>query len=270
MQSVRLIQFSDLHLFGEASGRLRGVATLPSLQAVVAEANRRSHRADGILLTGDLVQDDPEGYRWVRQVFGGSRVPVLCLAGNHDLPDHMRASLRGAPFKLGGHTEFGSWLVVMLDSWVQNDAGGRIGAQQLSYLREVLRAHRSHHVLVSLHHHPIAMRSEWLDRVGLYDSDEFMSIVRQHSNVRGVLWGHVHQSLDSFIHGTRFMATPATCAQFEPGSVDFAIDDRPPGYRVLELMPDGTIATEVCWLENYSQNAGVADPVAQQNSFSAA
>ena len=101
------------------------------------------------------------------------------------------------------------------------------------------------------------MHSEWLDQVGLYDSDEFMTIVRQHSNVRGVLWGHVHQSLDRFIHGVRFMATPATCAQFVPGSAEFAIDDRPPGYRVLELMPDGTIATEVCWLETYVQGAGV-------------
>ena len=79
--------------------------------------------------------------------------------------------------------------------------------------------------------------------------------MREHSNVRGVLWGHVHQSLDSFVHGVRFMASPATCAQFLPGSVDFAIDNRPPGYRVLELMPDGTIATEVCWLESYAQRS---------------
>ena len=85
-----------------------------------------------------------------------------------------------------------------------------------------------------------------------------MSIVREHANVRGVLWGHVHQSLDSFIDGVRFMATPATCAQFVPGSANFAIDDRPPGYRVLELMPDGSIATEVCWLETYAQGQNPA------------
>lgn len=255
MQSVRLIQFSDLHLFGEASGRLRGVATLPALQAAVADAQRRTHRTDGVLLTGDLVQDDPDGYRWVRQVFGASPVPVLCLAGNHDLPDHMHAALRGGPFQVGGHAEFGRWLVIMLSSWVANDAAGRLGAEQLTQLRELLRKHRNHHVLVCLHHQPIPMRSQWLDQVGLYDADEFMSIVHEHSNVRGVLWGHVHQSLDSFMYGVRFMATPSTCAQFEPGSADFAIDSRPPGYRVLELMPDGSIATEVCWLETYAQSS---------------
>lgn len=255
MQSVRLIQFSDMHLFGNAGERLRGVASLPALRAAVAAAQRRCPRSDAVVLTGDLVQDDPGGYRWIRQVFGASQVPVLCLAGNHDLPDHMRAGLGSAPFRIGGHSEFGRWLVVMLDSWVANDAGGRLGPQQLARLRSVLREHRDHHVLLCLHHHPITMRSGWLDQVGLSDADEFMTLVREAPNVRGVLWGHVHQSLDCFVHGVRFMASPATCAQFLPGSSDFAIDDRPPGYRLLELMADGTIATEVCWVESYARSS---------------
>ncbi len=255
MQSFRFIQFSDMHLFGDAGARLRGVASLPALQAAVADASRRCHDPDGILLTGDLVQDDPDGYRWIRHVFGASRVPVMCLAGNHDLPDHMRVELASAPFKLGGEIEFGRWLVVMLDTWLPHSAAGRIGAAALARLREALAKHRGKHVLVCLHHHPIAMRSEWLDHVGLTDSAELLAIVRQHPNVRGVLWGHVHQSLDSFVHGVRFMASPATCAQFLPGSVDFAIDSRPPGYRVLELMHDGSIATEVVWLESYAERS---------------
>jgi Icc protein len=255
MQSFRFIQFSDMHLFGDPTAQLRGVASLPALQAAMADASRRCHNPDGILLTGDLVQDDPEGYRWIRQLFGSSKVPVMCLAGNHDLPDHMRATLSQAPFKIGSELEFGRWLVVMLDTWIANNASGRIGPEALEYLRSVLNKHRNKHVLVGLHHHPIAMRSEWLDQVGLEDAAEFLSIVRQSSNVRGVLWGHVHQSLDSFVQGVRFMASPATCAQFMPGSVDFAIDNRPPGYRVLELMHDGSIATEVVWLESYAKRS---------------
>jgi Icc protein len=253
MQSVRLIQFSDTHLQGDPAASLRGVACLPALQAAIADAAHRCHRADGILLTGDLVQDDPEGYRWIRHVFGGYDVPVMCLAGNHDLPDHMRASLAQAPFRVGGEVEMGRWVIVLLDTWVQHSAGGRIGAAQLARLREVLQLQRNKHVLICLHHHPVVIRSRWLDQVGLDDAEAFMAIVREHSNVRGVLWGHVHQSLDSFVHGVRFMASPSTCAQFLPGSKDFAIDDRPPGYRVLELMADGSIATEVVWLERYAE-----------------
>jgi Icc protein len=141
----------------------------------------------------------------------------------------------------------------MLDSWIANSASGEIGQAQLETLRKQLQHDRNQHVLICLHHHPIRMQSDWLDHVGPQDADELLKIVRSHSNVRGVLWGHVHQSLDSFVDGVRFMATPATCAQFLPGSAQFALDNRPPGYRVLELMADGTIATEVCWLESYAE-----------------
>ncbi len=253
MKSFRLIQFTDTHLFGDPNGSLRGVACLPALRAAINDAHSRTRDTDAILLTGDLVQDDPSGYRLIREVFGRSKAPVLCLAGNHDLPDHMRAELNSSPFQVGGELELGRWLIVALDTWKPHSASGAIGADQMAHLREVLAAHRNHHVLICLHHHPILMRSRWLDQVGLDDADELMDIVRTHSNVRGVLWGHVHQSLDSFIHGVRFMASPATCAQFVPYSEDFAIDTRPPGYRLLELMPDGSIATEVVWLERYAQ-----------------
>lgn len=255
MNSFRLIQFSDTHLSGEADARLRGVATLPALRAAMANAERQFSRPDGILLTGDLVQDDAAGYRWIKQLFGDAGVPVLCLAGNHDLPDAMRATLDRAPFNTGGEARFGRWLVVMLDTWKQNSAGGRIGAEQLAQLQTLLKDNPAQHVLICLHHHPIAMRSAWLDRVGLDDAKEFLALVRACSQVRGVLWGHVHQSLDSFVHGVRFMATPSTCAQFKPGSENFAIDNRPPGYRVLELMADGNISTEVIWLESYTERS---------------
>jgi len=253
MQTVRLLQFSDTHLFGDAAGRVRGIACLPALQAAAADAYRRAQRLDAVLLTGDLVQDDPDGYRWIRHVFGHSCVPVLCLPGNHDLLEHMRTALSGAPFAIGATHHFGRWTIVMLDSCVADSAAGELGPQQLHALRGTLREHRNQHVLLCLHHHPIRMRSAWLDRVGLRDADAFMELVRDHANVRGVLWGHVHQSLDRFIHGVRFMATPSTCAQFVPGSAEFAIDNRPPGYRFLELLPDGSIATEVCWLESYAE-----------------
>jgi Icc protein len=250
MQSIRLLQFSDMHLSSDPNASLRGVAGLPALRRAIHDAERRFTHPDAVLLTGDLVQDDPGGYRWIKEVFGHAQVPVLCLPGNHDLPDHMSVELKHAPFKLCGAHHFERWMIIMLDSWLAHEAGGELGAAQLARLQTTLRENRNSHVLVCLHHQPIAMGSRWLDEVGLKDADAFLNIVRTHSNVRGVLWGHVHQSLDAFIHGVRFMATPATCAQFLPGSDDFAIDTRPPGYRTIELMPDGSIVSEVCWLEH--------------------
>jgi Icc protein len=252
MRSVRLIQFTDTHLRGQTAAKFKGIDTLESLTAVVRHAAQRYSLPDGVLLTGDLVDDDPTGYRWIQQLFAGSSAPVLCLAGNHDTPDQMRSALGAAPFQIGGQMRFDRWLVVMLDTWVQGSAAGRLGRERLLDLEKTLQANRNDHVLLCLHQHPIPMRSRWLDTVGLKDADEFIALVRRSSNVRGVLWGHVHQALDNFMYGVRFMATPATCAQFLPGSEDFAMDARPPGYRMVELMPDGTIATEVVWLESFA------------------
>jgi Icc protein len=247
--SLRLIQFSDPHLFGTPEGTLRGVATLPALKATMAHAAAYFREPDALLLTGDLVQDDPGGYALLRSALGSSTVPVYCLPGNHDIPVAMNEALRESPFQVGGHFIAAGWLVVMLDSWKAHSAGGQLGPEQLAALGSLLQDHPDHHVLLCLHHHPIPMDSRWLDKVGLQDGDAFLSVVAKFPQVRGVLWGHVHQSLDRFLGGVRFMASPATCAQFLPRSHDFVVDRRPPGYRVLELLGDGTIATEVVWVE---------------------
>jgi 3',5'-cyclic-AMP phosphodiesterase len=250
MTSVRLVQFTDLHVVGDANRTLRGINTLQTLQHTLAHANARFDCADAFLLSGDLVHDDAGGYEHIVSAFHNSKTPVYCIPGNHDTPEQMRIALARAPFQMGGSAVIGKWLIVLLDSCIPNSDGGRLGADQLAQLERTLANHANKHALVCLHHHPIPMRSEWLDTVGLEDADAFKASIARHKNVRGIVWGHVHQSLDLFANGVRYMATPATCAQFKPRSDNFALDDKPPGYRVLELMPDGAIATEVVWVDN--------------------
>jgi Icc protein len=49
------------------------------------------------------------------------------------------------------------------------------------------------------------------------------------------------------------MCTPATSMQFRPRHSTFVTDDRPPGYRVIDLYEDGSVASEVAWLEGYRE-----------------
>jgi 3',5'-cyclic-AMP phosphodiesterase len=249
MKSVRLIQFTDLHLVGDMKRALRGINTFETLQQTLAHAEARFVEADAILLSGDLVHDDPSGYEHIAAAFDESSKPVYCVPGNHDLPEQMRVALSGPPFQVGGCAVLGNWVIVLLDSYLCNSASGKLGPEQLKQLEQTLASHADKHALLCLHHHPIRMRSKWIDTVGLADADEFRALIARHRNIRGVLWGHVHQALDLFAEGVRYMATPATCAQFKPLADDFALDDKPPGYRVLELMPDGTIVTEVQWVQ---------------------
>jgi Icc protein len=48
------------------------------------------------------------------------------------------------------------------------------------------------------------------------------------------------------------MATPSTCAQFTPATERCIMDMRPPGYRWLELRPDGSVHTKVEWLQDWA------------------
>lgn len=246
---IHLLQITDTHLLGRRGALLRGVDTFASLQAVQAHASRHCAQTDGILLTGDLVQDDPAGYALVRDAFQDYSVPVYCVPGNHDLPDSMRAALCDPPFVNDDHVLLGGWLLILLNSWQAGSAGGALGGFQLARLRSLLEQHPTRPTLICLHHQPIPMHSEWLDQVGLKDADALQRCIAAHPQVRGVVWGHVHQALDIERNGVKYMATPATCVQFLPRSPQFAVDSRPPGYRTLMLQPDGNITTEVIWLQ---------------------
>ncbi len=46
-------------------------------------------------------------------------------------------------------------------------------------------------------------------------------------------------------NGVRLLASPSTCIQFAPGSVDFKVDTTAPGYRWLRLHDDGRLETAV-------------------------
>jgi Icc protein len=249
MSVLRLMHFTDMHLFGSASESLRGVQTLPALKRVLACARMRDWPVDAMLVTGDIVQDDPGGYAHFRSLFCDFGVPVLCLPGNHDDPVAMRRALAEKPFVLGGFVDLGAWRIVLLDSCVPGSAGGKLSAGSLAELDRAVGGAGQRHVMVCLHHHPVAMASRWLDQVGLENSEEFLNTIDRHRNVRAVVWGHVHQASDQLRKGVRLISTPATCAQFAPRAEQFSVDIRPPAYRNFELRPDGTFTTEVVWIE---------------------
>jgi Icc protein len=252
--SVRLVQFTDTHLMQDPEAALRGARTLPRLQACLEHAQRHFFPVDAVLLTGDIAHDEPAAYGTVDLLFGGLGVPVLAIPGNHDDPGEMRRQLGHAPFQVGGEwVTRNGWQVLLLESWFAEsaDGEGQLGPAQLQSAARTLAEGAQPHALVVLHHPPVPMDSPSLDELGLLDGPQLSATVARHARVRGVCWGHAHQALDLYRAGDlRFMCTPATCMQFKPRS-DFTVDDRPPGYRVIDLFADGSIASEVAWLEGY-------------------
>jgi Icc protein len=68
-----------------------------------------------------------------------------------------------------------------------------------------------------------------------------------------VLWGHVHQQFDGRWGELPIYSAPSSCVQFKQHSHDFALSDQPPGYRWLDLHPEGTVKTGVEFLQDFAQ-----------------
>jgi len=245
---VRLLQISDPHLFADPNARLRGVNTLASLQRVLKHALASRRGFAGLLCTGDIVNDEPGGYAHFEHLTGSLGMPVYCVPGNHDDARTMRAALARAPFQVGGYADVGRWRLVLLDSSVPGRAAGHLGSSEMRRLREALEG-TDRHVMVCLHHQPVHMASRWLDALGLDNAVELLALLERYPGVRAISWGHVHQSFDSHRQGVRLLGTPSTGAQFLPLSSEFAIDTRPPAYRLLNLRADGSLTSELVWVE---------------------
>jgi 3',5'-cyclic-AMP phosphodiesterase len=246
--AVRLLQFSDPHLFANPQGSLRGVQTLASMQRVLAHAGTRRLNIDAVVCTGDIVNDEPEGYAHFARELSAFGKPVYCIPGNHDDPVRLRGALARPPFQVGGYADLGAWRIVLVDSCVLHQARGRISAAELAALDAALSGSQGY-AMVFVHHHPVAMASRWLDAVGIENADDFWRVLDAHAQVRAVSWGHVHQCFDTRRRGVRLLATPSTCAQFLPQANEFTVDARPPAYRRIALQPDGTLQTEVVWVQ---------------------
>jgi len=243
---LRILQISDLHLFADPKECLLGQNTRSTLELVLDQAKRTYWPVDRLLLTGDLVHDEsPYGYRFLEDRLARLDTPCNGLPGNHDISSLMSEALNGGIIGTEPSVLCSVWNLVFLDSTIPGEEGGHLNAAQLDLLQTCLSAHPQYHALVCLHHQPVPVGSLWLDSMALDNPEEFFAIIDDNPQVRGIIWGHVHQTFSAERNGVALLSAPSTCIQFRPGSADFKLDSLTPGFRWLDLHPDGHIATGI-------------------------
>ncbi|MGF6151466.1 3',5'-cyclic-AMP phosphodiesterase [Pseudomonas fluorescens] len=243
--AVLLVQLSDSHLFAEADGALLGMNTRDSLQKVIELVLAQQPQIDLMIASGDVSQDGTlESYQQFREMTRQIDAPARWIPGNHDEPQIMaRAAVQSQ--LLEPIVDIGNWRITLLDSAVPGSVPGYLQDDQLQLLVRALSEAPERHHLVCLHHHPVSIGCAWMEPIGLRNPDALFAVLDRFPQVRAVLWGHVHQEIDQLRNDVRLIASPSTCIQFEPGSVDFKVDTLAPGYRWLRLLPDGRLETGV-------------------------
>jgi Icc protein len=241
----KLIQLTDCHLYADPDANYKGVPPGRTLQYVCRHIAERHPDAAALLLTGDLSQDESiASYAWLKSVMAQFRVPVYAIPGNHDRPEHMH-SVFDDVIKLAPGMTLDYWKIHLLDSSVPGKTGGRVTESALDRLRGDLQSETDTPCLVALHHHPIPIGSAWMDRLGLENGDDLNSILQRHAQVKGVLFGHIHQEFAQRTGHILYLGSPSTCIQFTPDSPLYAVDTRPPAYRVLNLNMSGIFDTYI-------------------------
>jgi Icc protein len=258
-----VLQLSDPHLLVDPAGRHRGVAALPhlvhGLEQALAQLSAEGLQPDALLLSGDLCQDESWGgyvrlAELLRQPAAAALGPALLLAGNHDHPQLLRASLgrqaRIAPglWPLGGP---GSWSLLALDSHCSGREGGRLEAAQWRWLEGLLQeaaapeaAAPAGPLLVALHHPPLPLGDPFFDAIGLEEGERLLALLARSPRVRGVVFGHGHQHWQGTLPGrpeVPLLGCPSTLSAFTPVQPCPLGRGDAPGGRLLSLTREGGI-----------------------------
>lgn len=257
-----LIQITDLHYCSEPGVVLHSdVITDHSLHAVLDYLHRNEPHIDAIFATGDLAQDPvSSAYYRLKKTLQLAPAPVYALPGNHDDPDLAQRLLEGSLGELSNVSmpklvTLGNWVIVMLDSTVYGQPYGHFHDNEKALLEETLARHPAEHALVCLHHHPLPVNAPWMDALMLDNPQDLFDTLAEFPQVRGVLYGHVHQDVHQVHQGIQYIGSPSTCIQWVPNTQHLEIDNTPPAYRRLRLHANGQLDTSVVYLDDYRLRA---------------
>lgn len=239
----KIIQITDTHLLATPEAMHYDVNPYQRLLGIMQHIQQHHRDCDAIVVTGDLTQDEtPESYQQLVHLLVPLETPFFWLCGNHDVKATMNEV---CPQAMEKRVDLGHWQLLLLHSKTPDAVHGTLSADELNWLETQLQEH-SENTLLALHHPPYETGSAWMDKINLHNTPGFQRVIAAHAHVKAVVHGHIHQDCEGQLVGIPCFATPSTSVQFMPESDEFMVDSaRLPGYRVLELMDDGQLKTEV-------------------------
>lgn len=240
---VVIAQFSDLHVTTAGRRNSYGIDTAAGLSRCIAHLAALDVAPDLLVLSGDLVDEGTASeYQRLRTMLDAVQIPLCMMPGNHD----RRAPLRqvfadhaylGAAGRMHYHRDVRGLRLIALDSVIEGREGGDLDEAQLQWLDGLLRDAPGQTALVLLHHPPVATGFSRMDRISVATESaaQLGRVIAGHPQVRAVLCGHVHRSVQAVWQGVQVSVCPSAAFQARlhlgRGRFEAALDE-PPAYQL--------------------------------------
>ena len=249
---LKVAQISDCHLFANTHELHYGANVYNNLYRVLARINC-IEQPDYIVFTGDLTQDhSTESYQQFINIFTelSITVPVYFVAGNHDEYKLLNTYLVDQPFTPAKIIEHDTWQIMLIDSKSETPAGV-VTEQTFNWLDKNINTQKKQ--LIMMHHHPIDV-GYFIDKHGLKNKDELWNYAQNNPSISAFSCGHIHQALSILPEQSNYTiplySCPATSIQFDITAKSTSSNGQGAGYRLFELHDDGTLKTDVYFIEH--------------------
>ena len=239
-----IAQVTDVHLGFEPNNPAE--FNRQRLDQVIRKLNTTEPVPNMWIISGDLVdRGDVESYKRLRSVIDGCGFPTWLCLGNHDMRDNFSAVFPEIPVN-GGFVQYevetDSLRILMLDTLEEGRHGGAYCEARADWLDQQLAEQPNMPTLLVMHHPPVDAGIEWMAT----DSREpwvarFSDAIEGHSQVVGIICGHLHRPISSIWKGTSVVVCASSAPQTaldlspidaeEPDSRAMIIAD-PPGYAL--------------------------------------
>ncbi len=260
VEMTKTLVFSDLHLV-EDGGDIIGLDPLFQFSEGLAHALSLHPDASRIVLLGDLTHHGRVAqYERLRGALEGLTLPVSFLLGNHDDRANFRSVFPQADVTAQGHVqqvvEMGPACLISLDT-LDDEAdplhSGRLDADQLEWLEQVLAQAAGRPVCLAMHHPPFATGFTGMDAIALQEPDRLLALLKAYSGTIHLLCGHVHRTISGHVDGLPFTIFKSPCHQ-----MPMRLGDEGSAHSVAEPGAYGIVLTSASSVVVHTEDFAIA------------
>jgi len=246
----KILVFTDLHLVS-AGEDIIGLDPAARFAAGLAHALARHPDASHLLITGDLTHDGrADQYARLKALLADCPLPVTMTIGNHDHRASFHAAFPDQPRDENGFVQrvidAHGHRLILLDTVDEGGSplhSGLLCPRRLAWLEAKLDEAPDSPTLLFMHHPPIPTGFAGMDRIGLRNRHDLATRLRAHPQIRQIVAGHVHRTVQGAAGGVPVALLKSPCHQMpmvlEAGNVHLSVDE--PGAYGLILLHDGAV-----------------------------